>query len=325
MAVKTEHIIRFVAVAEHLSFTKAAHSLGVDQPWLSQQIRQLETQLGAPLFVRDTRGLRLTATGAQLLKEATALSEAAQAVEQAVQRIRRSHTEALRIGVPAFSYVLKEREDLVAEHQRRYPRVRFEFHGGYTPGLLEQVRSQQLDAAIVTAPFDDHDLDKIFLRRSYAALLVPKESELATGETLSVEDLRGHRLAALPRDLAPAAWEATYAALEKLGIEIVEVHEGHRGALYYYARRERLCVLTWQWGNEEETPADDMVHRLFSGWRPSRDIFLVKQSNALSPAVERFWTVAHDQFTTAEPAHEGALPLPAAIPVHQPARSAARR
>lgn len=300
MALKSEHIIRFVAVAEQLSFTKAAVSLGVDQPWLSQQIRQLESHLGAALFVRDTRGLRLTPTGRQLLAEAIRLAQAAQAVEQTVQRIRRSHTESLRFGVPAYSYSLKEREDLVSEHQRRYPRVRFELHGAHSPRLLEQVAAQELDAAIVTAPFDEQGLEKIFLRRCYASLLAPREHALAARESVTAQDLRGQRLAVLPRDLAPAAWAATYEPLEKLGAELVEIPEGHRQALYYHARRERLCVLTWEWSQDEEARSDDMVHRLFSGWRPSRDIFLVRQSGSLNPAVEQFWNVARDLFTRVE-------------------------
>lgn len=301
MTFKAEHVIRFVAVAQHLSFTKAAVALGVDQPWLSQQIRQLESQLGSQLFVRDTRGLQLTPVGKQLLNEATKLADAARDVEQVVQRLRRSHTECLRFGVPAYSYSLKERLELVEQHERRYPRTHFEFHGGNSPELLLRLRAHELDTAIVQAPFDTDSLDKLFLRRSYASLLMPKESDLVGAETLTVERLSGHRVAVLPRRLAPPMWDSTYERFVKLGVELVEVAEGHRHALYFHAHRERMCVLTWQWPDDAIVPGDDMVHRVFSGWRPSRDSFLIKETNALNPAVDRLWDVALGLFSGNQP------------------------
>jgi DNA-binding transcriptional LysR family regulator len=297
MAFKAEHIIRFVAVAQQLSFTKAAASLGVDQPWLSQQIRQLEAHLGAALFVRNTRGLDLTETGRQLLGDATKLAQAAQEVEQTALRIRRRHTECLRFGIPTYSYTLKARVDLLDQHKRRYPHVRFEFRPGHSPQLIDQLRSHQIDTAIVAGPFDDEGLDKLLLCRSFASLLMPRESDLAKADPLTLDRLRGHRVAKMPRELNMAIWEAVYEPLARQGVEFVEIPDAHRSALYHRAHRDRLCVLTWYWPDGSEALANDMVHRLFSGRRPSLDIFLVKEAKSLNPAVDRFWGIAQDLFS----------------------------
>jgi DNA-binding transcriptional LysR family regulator len=304
MSIKADHIIRFVAVAEHLSFTKAAQSLRVDQPWLSQQIRQLENLLGAPLFIRDARPLRLTGVGARLLSVARPLADAAQLVDCEIQDIRRDQISNIRVGVPTFSHLLKERDDLVAEYIRRNPRIFFRFHGGNTPTLLNKIHSLELDAAIVLAPFEDQDLDRILMRRCFASLAVPKESELSRVEILSKENLRGHKIAVLPR-VSQDAWNETYGPLEHIGVGIVEIQEGHRQALNYYARRDRLCTVIWDWGGEDEGLAEDMVCRPCSDWKPYRDIYIVKLAKATNPTIRQFWNVARSIFSNIPLTGEG--------------------
>jgi len=295
MAFKTQHVIRFVAVARHLSFTKAAESLGVDQPWLSQQIRQLEAEIRTQLFIRGPRRLQLTEVGQQLLAEASKLVDAARDVDDLLQRIRHANIERLRFGIPAFGYELDERETLVDHFLKQYPRARVDFHGADSLSLTEMVRAHEVDVAIVRSPLDPQGLDTILLNRSWGSLLVPAESDLAKSEQVTLEQLRNHRLAVLPRRLT-RLWDAAYGAFEQAGMELVEVPEGHRRALLYYARWQRMCVLTWQWPKEQDFCGEDMVRREFAGWKPLRESYLVKDASASSSTVQRFWTLATGLF-----------------------------
>src|SRR3982074_604610 len=88
-SMELRHLRYFVAVAEELHFRRAAERLGIKQPPLSLQIRQLERQLGTSLFRRLTRGVELTETGALLLDESRGILDQVERIKAGVQsRVR---------------------------------------------------------------------------------------------------------------------------------------------------------------------------------------------------------------------------------------------
>jgi DNA-binding transcriptional LysR family regulator len=212
-----------------------------------------------------------------------------------MRRIRDANVQRLRVGVPGFSYDLEERQVFFEEYQRRYPRTRLEFHGGHSVELLEMLCAHEVDAAIVRAPFNSQGLDTLLINRSFGSLLVPVESELAALEEVGLDQLKGQRLAVLPRRLSQL-WDITYAPFIDAGMELVEIAEGHRHAVLHHAHRQRLFVLTWQWPHEQEYCAEDLVHRPFANFQPVRDSYVVKESDASNATLERFWSVAKDLF-----------------------------
>src|ERR1700748_1600022 len=94
-----DRLIRYATVADELSFSRAAKKLGIDQPWLSRQIQQLEEQLGFPLLARTTRTVELTPDGELLLKGARELAEAADRARDLMRRLQKRHQEILVMGV----------------------------------------------------------------------------------------------------------------------------------------------------------------------------------------------------------------------------------
>lgn len=99
MDVHSRDLRYFVAVAQELHFTRAAERLFVSQPALSKQIRALERQLGAELFVRDRLGVRLTSVGATLLPHAQQALEAWQSAADAVERAKTEERATLTVGM----------------------------------------------------------------------------------------------------------------------------------------------------------------------------------------------------------------------------------
>src|SRR5262249_58539731 len=97
------HIRYFLAVAEEGNFTRAAAKLGIGQPPLSQQIRDLEAEIGAALFHRVPHGAELTAAGEAFLSEAKASLASAERAKLAAQRANRGETGRLALGFTASS------------------------------------------------------------------------------------------------------------------------------------------------------------------------------------------------------------------------------
>lgn len=145
------HLRYFVAVAEALHFGRAAAKLGVAQPPLSRQIRDLEEELGALLFDRESRGVSLTPAGKVLLKEAReVLARAAYAVE-ATRRAAKGAPRELRVGylsgpgavvIPAAMAVFRQSHPGLTV-------TAIELASSAVAGALER---GELDAAFVSEP-----------------------------------------------------------------------------------------------------------------------------------------------------------------------------
>ena len=114
------HLRYFLAVAESLHFGRAAKKLGMAQPPLSQQIRRLEEMLGAPLFERTTRGVKLTAAGAVLRERAvSSMARLADDLEQ-TRRVARGEEGRLTVGFSG-SVMFTELPIAIQAYRRAYP------------------------------------------------------------------------------------------------------------------------------------------------------------------------------------------------------------
>jgi DNA-binding transcriptional LysR family regulator len=140
MSIELRHLRYFIAVADELHFSRAAERLGMSQPPLSQQIRQLEQAVGAPLLVRTNRRVALSEAGKLFLAEARAILARVDRAIDLAQRAQRGETGELRIGITR-STPLSE----------RIPRAIFAFRQQlpFVQLLLQEMNSlQQLDALL---------------------------------------------------------------------------------------------------------------------------------------------------------------------------------
>src|ERR1700748_440535 len=117
------HLRYFVAVAEELHFTRAAERLGIKQPPLSMQIRQLEEEIGTPLFHRLTRGVELTEAGEALFEQADRLLQQLDQVKADVQSGARGETGHIRIGFAGATYFNPLIPAIARAYRERYPEV----------------------------------------------------------------------------------------------------------------------------------------------------------------------------------------------------------
>ena len=179
----------FCAVAETASFSRAAEQSHVSQPSLSQQIMKLEDELGARLFDRLGRSVRLTATGQTFLPRARAVLRELEAARGDVAEQKDSVGGSVTIGViPTVApYYLPAR---LTWFSRKFPQVRLTVVEEITPILLDQVRASKVDLAILALPIRGHEFETfpLLTERLFAAL--PPGHKLAKRRALSLKDLR---------------------------------------------------------------------------------------------------------------------------------------
>jgi DNA-binding transcriptional LysR family regulator len=187
------HLRYFVAVAEELSFTAASHRLRVAQPSLSQQIRDLERELGAALFARTSRRVELTAAGAAFLEHARAmLAQAGQAAEQA-RAIGRGQVGTLDIGLTG-SVLLGPLGPLVAAFSARFPGVVVRLHE--MPPQEQQValHARRADISFLRRPAEDPALVAELAWPETVAVALPERHPLAARQRIALSDLREESL-----------------------------------------------------------------------------------------------------------------------------------
>src|SRR5882724_10486492 len=179
----------FCAVAETGSFSRAAEQSHISQPSLSQQILKLEDELGARLFDRLGRSVRLTELGKTFLPRAHAVLRELEAARGDVVEGKEFTGGPVTVGViPTVApYFLPSR---LTAFSRKFPQVRLTVVEEITPVLLDRLRAGTIDVAILALPLRGHEFEAVPLltERLFAAL--PKKHKLNSRSSLSLKDLR---------------------------------------------------------------------------------------------------------------------------------------
>lgn len=207
MAVDLRQLRYFVAVAEAGSLTRAADRLHIAQQSLSQAIRTLEMQLGAPLLERSSRGVRLTDVGVVLLREARPVLVQAERAVEATRRAARGEGGELRLGCLASvaNYVLPP---VVRAFRERHPEITLVVEDVSIAELVERLRAGELDAALGRPPLIDDLETEVVLSEPVAAVL-PEEHPLAGRASLSLSELADEPWVLTPRTSWPP-WHRRY-------------------------------------------------------------------------------------------------------------------
>jgi DNA-binding transcriptional LysR family regulator len=141
-------LVYFERVAELGSFTRAAQSLHLVQPALSQQVAALEREVGLPLFHRGARGVRLTEAGERLLPYARRVLGELERARQAVDELRQIRTGRVALGLPP-SATLSLLPAILEQYRERYPAVEVQIVEEMTDELVQQLVDGRLDLALL--------------------------------------------------------------------------------------------------------------------------------------------------------------------------------
>jgi LysR family hydrogen peroxide-inducible transcriptional activator len=204
------HQLRYVcAIAETGSFSRAAERCHVAQPSLSQQVLKLEEDLGAKLFDRLGRSVRLTEAGRAFLPHARSILHQMEAARTGVEDKRTDVRGSVTVGViPTIAPYLMPQS--VAAFSKKYPDAKLRILEETTPVLVEGLRNLSIDVAILALPLRHKEFQMYPLRTEplYAALA--RDHPRAGAKNLSLRELRGEQFVMLRdghcfRDLSIAA------------------------------------------------------------------------------------------------------------------------
>jgi DNA-binding transcriptional LysR family regulator len=192
----------FIAVAEELNFTRAAERLHMAQPPLSTQIRSLEDEIGAQLFIRDKRRVYLTPAGQELLGRARAVLDATAQAKTAARHAAQGVIGRLALGYTASSMFTERLPGAIRRYIGAHPHVELSLREMASLDQLYALRERELDVGILRKP-DVSPPDGVTIEPWYRAPLVaaiPKDHALAGRAGIRIKDLRDEALITYPRD-----------------------------------------------------------------------------------------------------------------------------
>ena len=149
------HLRYFLAVADHGNFTRAAAALGMQQPPLSQQVRDLERELGFDLFRRLPRGVELTEGGAVFREEAAAVLAALQRGARRGAQAASGTTGSLTIGFTSSAATHGIAPALIRRFRQAYPAVELGFQEGNAAAISDAVAAEKLDVGFIRRPVSE--------------------------------------------------------------------------------------------------------------------------------------------------------------------------
>lgn len=218
------HLRYFVAVAEEGSMSVAAERrLHTAQPSLSRQIRDLEYEVGVPLFVRSVRGIELTAAGRAFLEHARLALGQTQAAIDAARRAAQPVKPIFALG-----FLTGQELEWMPEAMRilrdELPNIDVTVSSQTSPELADGLTRGRLDLAFLRAEPNMLALEYKVVTQEEIVVVMPSDHRLAAREAIAIQDVAGETFLGMSRT-APALQRIINDYLRRSGIEIHAKHE----------------------------------------------------------------------------------------------------
>jgi DNA-binding transcriptional LysR family regulator len=192
--VEIRQLRAFVAIAESGTFTAGAQRVHVTQAAISMQIRQLETELGARVFVRAPRHVILTEAGEHLLRRARQMLREHDAAVDEIAELAGAERGRLRIGSASAMVLTDQLPTILKELRKQHPAAEIAVASGTSEALVEQILAGELDIAFVSLPVDARGIQTERLSDDQLVAIASPRHKLAKQKTISAYTLAGERL-----------------------------------------------------------------------------------------------------------------------------------
>lgn len=178
----------FVKVAELRSFSEASKALFISQSTLSQQIKQLEEELGVELLVRDSRHVSMSDYGELYLPYAKQVLKDVDTSTERMNDVRQLKIGTLNVGATyTFCPLLA---DTVRDYMKKYPGIKLKIYCRSMENLMEMLEHGQLDVALSYKPLQSYDdIDSHILFNSNLCVIAGKDNPVAKKERIRLAEL----------------------------------------------------------------------------------------------------------------------------------------
>lgn len=184
----------FTAVAEAGSFTHAATRIHLTQSAVSVHIRQLEEEVGAPLFLRVNKKLYLTEAGRALLGHAESIIRAHDEAKADLAAIGGPSRGRLHLGVASTAITAHPLPEILSDIKRKYALLDLSVVGGTSEWIIEQILAGNIDVGLVSLPVEASDVLTETLRSDRLVAAMSLQHKLARARVVTAEDLSSEPL-----------------------------------------------------------------------------------------------------------------------------------
>lgn len=184
----------FVSIAELGTFTAGAQRVHVTQAAISMQIRQLENELGARLFVRAPRKVMLTEAGEQLLSRARQILRDHDAAIEEIADLAGAERGRLRVGSASAMVTTDVLPKLLRDVRRQHARAEITVASGTSESLVQLILGGELDVAFVSLPVEARGINTERLNQDQLVAIASPQHRLAKQKTIDAFTLAGEKL-----------------------------------------------------------------------------------------------------------------------------------
>jgi DNA-binding transcriptional LysR family regulator len=271
----------FAAVAQERNFTRAAERLHIAQPPLSRQIRQLEEELGAALFDRSARPLRLTDAGRLLLDQAEQVLERVEGMRTTMRRLTESARPRFVIGFVA-SIIYEALPDLIRRFRAAAPAVELSLVEMISLEQIAALKEGRIDVGFGRIRFDDKAIRRDVLREERLVAALPVAHPLlARDAALSLAELALEPLIVYPREPRPSYADQVISLFRDRGLEPLIVHEARelQTAIGLVAAEIGLALVPT---SVQRLRRDDIVYRALADSEITSPIIMSRRADDIS-------------------------------------------
>jgi DNA-binding transcriptional LysR family regulator len=288
MTMELRHIRYFLAVAEERHFTRAAAKVGIGQPPLSQQIKDLEAEIGTPLFRRLAHGAELTAAGEAFLEGVREMPAIAVRAARAAQRASRGETGSLRVGFTtsaAFNPVVPA---AIRAFRRAYADVDLTLEEAITTRLVAGLEGGSLDAVFLRPHAAGSEGFQVRLLSEEPMLVaLPASHPITAQQEVDLATLSEETFLLFPRPFGPMLYDIIIGACRAAGFEPVIGQMAPQIALILILVAAELGVSIVP-ASMSQLQIVGVTYRPIAGQAPMARLALACRRGATSPVVRNF-------------------------------------